>query len=207
MLAKDEIIGYIELMEEPKITIKANGINQTILKQVVEEINQNQEIIKNISESKANEYMKNMKPQNMESNKDIYEKIYEAALETASENSSNIKNISSDNLSYTMIEFYTLIAMTCLYGGTLGMTAINQKLPNMSNIGKRVGVSPAKKGEIILGSSLASYIIQLIGLLLLFIYTIFVLKIDYSDNLRTYNITCFNTALLQDLHLEYVFQV
>ena len=207
MLAKDEIIGYIELMEEPKITIKANGINQTILKQVVEEINQNQEIIKNISESKANEYMKNMKPQNLEGNKDIYEKIYEAALETASENSSNIKNISSDNLSYTMIEFYTLIAMTCLYGGTLGMTAINQKLPNMSNIGKRVGVSPAKKGEIILGSSLASYIIQLIGLLLLFIYTIFVLKIDYSDNLRTYNITCFNTALLQDLHLEYVFQV
>lgn len=48
-----------------------------------------------------------------------------------------LKNISNNNLSYTMIEFYTLIAMACLYGGILGMVAINQNLPNMSAIRKK----------------------------------------------------------------------
>ena len=202
MLENDEIIGYLELKDNPKITIKANGINQTILKQIVEETSQNQGIIKNLTEGKVNEYMKNMPIQNIEGINEIYERIYTDAVKLASKDTSNIKNISSDNLSYTMIEFYTLIAMTCLYGGTIGMTAINQKLPNMSSIGKRVGVSPAKKGQIILSSSLASYIIQLIGVAVLFVYTIFVLKIDYGDNLRTCSSTCFNSDLLQDLHLE-----
>lgn len=48
-----------------------------------------------------------------------------------------LENISNNNLSYTMIEFYTLIAMACLYGGILGMVAINQNLPNMSAIRKK----------------------------------------------------------------------
>ena len=76
-----------------------------------------------------------------------------------------------------MIEFYTLIAMACLYGGTLGMTSINQNLANMSNKGKRVAVSPVSKLKVVCSSVLASYITALIGLGLLFIYTIFVLKI------------------------------
>ena len=89
----------------------------------------------------------------------------------------------NENLSYTMIEFYTLIAMACLYGGILGMVTINQNLANMSNNGKRVSVAPTSKGIVILSSVLASYIAQLIGLTLLFIYTIFVLKVDYGTNL------------------------
>ena len=30
------------------------------------------------------------------------------------------------------IEYYTLIAMACMYGGMLGLTAINNQLANMS---------------------------------------------------------------------------
>lgn len=43
---------------------------------------------------------------------------------------------SNANLGYMQIEFYTLIAMACLYGGTLGLTAINTCLANMSSKGK-----------------------------------------------------------------------
>ena len=94
-----------------------------------------------------------------------------------------LENISNNNLSYTMIEFYTLIAMACLYGGILGMVAINQNLPNMSNNGKRVAMSPTPKYKVVFSSVLASYIIQLIGIALLFVYTIFVLDVDYGTNL------------------------
>ena len=71
----------------------------------------------------------------------------------------------------------------CLYGGILGIVAINQNLANMSNNGKRVAVSPTSKGKLIFSSVLASYITQLIGISLLFVYTIFVLKVDYGNNL------------------------
>ena len=52
---------------------------------------------------------------------------------------------SNANLGYMQIEFYTLIAMACLYGGTLGLTAINTCLANMSSKGKRISVSPNRK--------------------------------------------------------------
>ena len=63
------------------------------------------------------------------------------------------------------------------------MTAINKCLPNMSSNGKRVSIAPTKKSTMIVSSVLASYIVQLIGLSLLFLFTIFVIKVDYGRNL------------------------
>lgn len=178
LLEDDEIIGFMILEEnKPKVIVKSNGINETIFKYVTEEIVQTAEMVQNIAE---NEIEKELLTGNYNID---YEKIYQNVLEITQSQEANIENISSNNLSYTMIEFYTLIAMACLYGGILGMVAINQNLANMSNNGKRVAVSPVSKGKLILSSVLASYIIQLIGLALLFIYTIFVLKVDYGTNL------------------------
>lgn len=178
LLQNDEITGYLKIEnEEPKITIMSNGVNATVFSSVVEQIIMNTEIIKNLSEEE-------IKQQMMIGNTQIdYEKIYNDIIEKTSNQESNIQDISSDKLSYIMIEFYTLIAMACLYGGTLGMSAINQILANMSNNGKRVSVSPVSKGNLVLGSVLASYITQLIGITLLFVYTIFILKVDYGNNL------------------------
>lgn len=92
----------------------------------------------------------------------------------------NIKDISNKNLDYTMIEFYTLIAMTALYGGIFSIWIINQIMPNLSAKGKRIAISPIKKASIILSSFLASYILQLIGMAILFAYTIFVIHVDYG---------------------------
>ncbi len=74
-----------------------------------------------------------------------YEEIYTTILEMIQNQEAKTEDISNNNLSYTMIEFYTLIAMTCLYGGILGMVAINQNLPNMSSNGKRVSIAPISK--------------------------------------------------------------
>ena len=112
-----------------------------------------------------------------------YESIYNRVIELTEEDNVRLNNVSNSNLSYTMIEFYTLIAMACLYGGILGAVAINQNLANMTNQGKRVSVSPTSKVKIILSSVLASYITQLVGVALLFLYTIFVLKVDYGNKL------------------------
>ena len=184
LLESDEIIGFMILEEnKPKVVVTTSGINETILKYVTEEISQSEEIMKNIAEEKIQKYMETMPIKDTQNITSLYEKIYKEVLEMTQNQEAKIKNISNSNLSYTMIEFYTLIAMTCLYGGILGMVAINQNLANMSNNGKRIAVSPTSKGKVILSSTLASYIAQLVGLALLFIYTIFVLKVDYGTKL------------------------
>lgn len=66
-----------------------------------------------------------------------YEKLYKDIAQMANNQEVKLENISNNNLSYTMIEFYTLIAMACLYGGILGMVAINQNLPNMGAVRKK----------------------------------------------------------------------
>ena len=63
------------------------------------------------------------------------------------------------------------------------MFIMNYKLANMSGVGKRTAISPINKSSLLLSSLLASYIIQLLGLMLLFIYTILVIKVDYGTNL------------------------
>ncbi len=177
LLDNGEIVGYMKLKEDkPILTFATSGINETIFKYVAEEIEQTSDIIKNLSET---ETQKQITSGNYNIN---YEEIYNKVIELAKEDKVKLKNISNSNLSYTMIEFYTLIAMTCLYGGMLSMVSINQTLANMSNKGKRIAVLPTKKGTIILSSLLASYIAQLIGLAILFVYTLFVLKVDYGDN-------------------------
>ena len=178
LLKDEEIVGYMKLVnDEPKLTFTTSGINETIFKYVSEEIAQTSNIIKNLSEEEIKKEM-------IAGNYNIdYESIYNNVIELTEEDNVRLNNVSNSNLSYTMIEFYTLIAMACLYGGILGAVAINQNLANMTNQGKRVSVSPTSKGKIILSSVLASYITQLVGVALLFLYTIFVLKVDYGNKL------------------------
>lgn len=178
LLNEDKITGYLLFTDTPKVVIHANGINETILKYVTEEIATSDIIVQNMIE-------KNLQT-NAFSSVDmsyVYANIYQKVFQMMNENSTNIKDISSTHLSYTMIEFYTLIAMACLYGGILGTVAVNQNLANMSSTGKRISVSPTSKGKLIFGSVMASYLTQLIGITLLFLYTIFVLKVDYGNNL------------------------
>lgn len=177
LLENDEISGYLILEEKPKIIVTTSGINETILKSVTEEIIQTSDILNNVAE---NEIKKELTTGNYNID---YEKIYNNIIENIEKEEAKIKNISNSNLSYTMIEYYTLIAMTCLYGGILGMVAINQNLANMSNNGKRISVSPTSKGKIVFSSVVASYITQLVGLSILFVYTILALKVDYGTNL------------------------
>ena len=112
-----------------------------------------------------------------------YEEIYNNVIKILNEDNVKLNNISNKNLSYTMIEYYTLIAMACLYGSMLSMYITNFKLANMNSVGKRTSLSPTSKTKLLLSSLLSSYLVQLIGLTLLFIFTIFVIKVDYGNNL------------------------
>ncbi len=178
LLDQEKISGYLVFNEEDvNITVKSSGINETVLRYVVDEIKSN---IKMVNDLTTDEIEKAY----MEGNNSIdYQEIVNGAISLINENEVKINNISNENLSYTMIEYYTLIAMACLYGGIISMFIMNYRLPNMKSVGKRAAVAPLKKGEVVLGSLLASFLVQLIGVLILFLFTIFILKVDYGDKL------------------------
>ena len=179
MLENEEITGYLVFTDKNnvKITVNESGINETVLRYVVDEIASKKEIIESLVEKKVSEEL-------AKGNFDIkYEEISNNITSIIQTDNIKLNNISNKNMSYTMIEYYTLIAMTALYGSMISLFVIDYKLANMNSVGKRTSISPMKKGPMILGSLLASYIVQIIGLVLLFVYTIFVMKVDYGDNL------------------------
>lgn len=63
------------------------------------------------------------------------------------------------------------------------MTAVNRNLANMSPRGKRVSVCPVSKWRLILGNVLAGYTVQLIGIAILYLYSVFVIKVDFGNDL------------------------
>ncbi len=172
LLEDKEIVGYLEFSESTSITVNQNGINETILKFVVDEIESNKEMINSLIQKR----LENNKYSEIEL---IIGEIKSKVLNT----SVSLKDQTKDNISYTMIEYYTLIAMTALYGGTIAIYITNLKLANMGSIGKRTAVTAIKKSSLLLSSLLASYLIQILELALLFLFTIFVLSVDYGNNL------------------------
>lgn len=189
LLKNNKIIGYLTFKEnQVNITVKNSGVEETILKQVLEQIQTNSKIINKKVEKEISEQVATNKKIN-------YEQIYQNALSLINKNDIKINNISNKNLSYTMIEYYTLIAMACLYGALISMFIINYQLPNMNSTGKRISASPINKTKQLISSLLSAYIVQIIGLLLLFLFTIFILKVDYGKNLLYVIITSLCGAL------------
>ncbi len=179
LLDNDEIIGYFSIKDdEPKVTVKQNGIYQTVLTSVIEEIELNKNVL--------NDYYSKVKLEDYDATKNIMDKLNQDI---------KLKNVSNNNLSYTMIEYYTVIAMALLYGGMFAMTAINKEQANIDAVGKRNTIAPLNKTKMVLASVLASYLIELIGIALLILYTILVLKVDYGNNIINLIIVSLNGAL------------
>lgn len=178
-LKNKKISGYLEFTNDNvNITVNSSGVNETIIKYVVSELKSDKKIMNDLVRREV------IKSQNNSYDKIInYEEIYNNVIKILNEDNVKLNNISNKNLSYTMIEYYTLIAMACLYGSMLSMYITNFKLANMNSVGKRMSLSPTSKTKLLLSSLLSSYLVQLIGLILLFIFTIFVIKVDYGNNL------------------------
>lgn len=178
LLDDDMIKGYVIFKDDqPQVVIKENGTYQTLIKFIITEIKQNKLIIENLSKKTIE---KNIDEGNYLFNT---EEIVNDILNKIENQKIDLKNIANSNLSYTQIEYYTLIAMACMYGGMIGLTTINNCIANMSSKGKRVSISPNKKSIIVLSSVIGAYIVSFIGILILIAFLKLILKVDFGDNM------------------------
>ena len=173
LLNSNKIKGYLSFgNDDVNIYVLNSGVDETIIRYVTDEINNSKQIIGDI-----------LKKEKMDASNKIIEYNYSEILNSINKDTVKLNDISNSNLSYTMIEYYTLIAMACLYGGMFSMFITNYKLANMNSVGKRTAISPIHKGKMLIGSFLASYIIQISGIFILFVFTSLILKVDYGNNL------------------------
>jgi ABC-2 type transport system permease protein len=82
-----------------------------------------------------------------------------------------------------VIEFYTLIAMSCMQGAMLSSEMTDRALPKNSHRGKRIAVAPTHKSVVVVSNLLASYSILLVGVLALIAFMRFVLGVEFGANL------------------------
>lgn len=165
MLEKAEIDGYIVFEENsPKLVIKENGINQTIIKYSIDEYYQ----MTNVATQMIEYDVKN---------------LYNGALNLLYKNSQFVIDTTSQKIDFSINYFFTLIAMTCMYGSLIGLEVIKDSEANLSQKGARVCVSPVNKMKIVLTGLAAGYLIQVIALGLLFVYLIFVLRVNFASKI------------------------
>lgn len=164
LLKNSKIEGYIIVNENgrPQIVIKENGINQTIMKSVLDEYNQMMIVSNDVIQYNPNA-------------------MYNEVMQQISTQDTFIKDTSKEKIDFSINYFFTLIAMTCLYGSLIGLEVIKDCEANLSKKGARICMCPVNKLKIIIISLLAGYIIQLIALAVLFAFLIFVFKVNFGN--------------------------
>lgn len=173
LLDNNNIDGYLYLDKDINIVVKDKGINQTIIKSFVDEYKQTESTIKTIMKENPSA-------------------IQSVGLDSFFKKTDYIKEVSvsetprNESVNY----FYTLIAMTCLYGGFLGLKEISQIQANQSPQGARISVAPIHKLKAFMASMAAATTIQLFDISVLMAYLCFVLKISFSNQIGYILLAC-----------------
>lgn len=163
-LKDNKIIGYYYNNEKINMVVKTNGINETIMKYISDKYYEYYIVSNNLINIKNKDFKIEM-------------------LDNLNSNKTYIKEKPINNLNMTVLYFYSLIGMVCLYGGFFGVDAVNVSEANLSKKGARLVVAPTNKLKNLLSSLLAGYTIQVIEVFIIFLYLIYVLNIDFGNSI------------------------
>ena len=165
LLNKEDITGIIQFTENsPEIIVNEDGINESILKAIVDKYVQSADILANIGQK------------NPEALANVIDSIYNE-VEYITTN-----NLSDGNMDMFTDYYYSLIAMTCLFGSLSGQSCAEKLKANISAQGMRKSLTPANRLVLILSDFSATYLLQIVANAILVCYLNFVLKINLGAN-------------------------
>lgn len=174
LLENSKISGFIHLNPEINLTVKSSGLNQTVLKTFLDDFKQSQSTIETIARINP-----------MAITPDLIKDIttYKQYTKEVSPSKGNPDN--------TLIYFYSLIAMACLYGGFLGVKEITDIQADLSKRAARINLTPVHKMKVFISGLSAAFLIQYVQLLTLLGYLNFALKISFGNQLPYIILLCF----------------
>ena len=167
LLKDSEISGYIvagDPSEPLTLIVSKTGINQSILKNFLDQYSQNEKAISKI----------------VANNPDILPVLMETV--SLSQNYVSEVSVTEKASDPTLIYFYALIAMSCLYGSMYGLDEVNRVQANLSSQAARLNVAPVHKLKVFAAGMLAAILFHFSGLLVLLVYMDRVLSVTFGAN-------------------------
>lgn len=141
LLGDNKIDGYVVVEDELKLIVKKSGTEQSIIKAFLDEYIQSNSTVETILANNPR------------------------ALENIDFSNNNyIEDVplsESNNKDFSIMIYYSLIAMSCLYASFWGLRIIILSQADLSSVGARMGLVPQKKLYILAIDFFVSWIIQL----------------------------------------------
>ncbi len=168
LLKASKISGYIYVdgndNNDEKLVVKENGTSQTIIKEFMDVAKQKIAAVTYI-------YSKNNGQMTEEASK---------ILNSTEEYTKSV-NTSENKPNTVVAYFYTVLAMTCLYGAQVGVREIVNIQANLSPQGMRSCLSPVPKLRMFLANILASIVMQTLAVFIILGFLAFVLGVDFGS--------------------------
>lgn len=172
LLKDSQIKGYFDYNTKPELIVHKSGTAQSIAKSFLDSYLQQYDAVTTI-----------MKENPAAGHRVISEKINpDDYLKEVSQTSAKPD--------LTLNYYFALIAMACLFGGTLGLNEVSVIQANQSTKAARISVAPVKKTTVFLGSAVACTLIMFICNLILLAFLTFVLKVDLGTRIPQILLGC-----------------
>ncbi|TAH68891.1 MAG: ABC transporter permease [Anaerolineaceae bacterium] len=172
-LEEDEIIAYIVSGVEPKVYVNRNGLSQTIVKSFMDSYNRAAYTIQSILIKQPDAL-----------NHGLLDDVMDYKSFTT-----EVKNgVKPDVI---LVYYYALMAFCCLLAANWGLDEVVNIQGNRSNRGARINVSPIHKMKLLLINMLAAFTAHAGSIVLMLLYMIKVLDINFGDNLPQLILACF----------------
>lgn len=165
LLKEGKVKGIIENGDTLSLTVSQGGLSQSILKTFIDSYLQTVSTINSIAVQRP--------------------EALETVMAILADDVNFLKEhpITRADPDSMVIYFYSLIAMTCLFGGFVGMSEINAIQANLSSHAARMNFAPVHKLKMFLSGISAALIVQFTKLMLVMAYIVFVLSIDFGDRI------------------------
>lgn len=167
-----KINGIIEVSDALKLHVAREGMNESILKQIMDAFIQTEGAVREA----------------MVKNPEAAEKIMEGITQKAV----SVREVSVGGRTMdTMLQyFYILIGMACMYGGFYGIANAVDIQANLSPIAQRRNLAPVHKLKISVIDFAAAVTVHMATLTILILWLLFVLRLDFQINPAYMFLTC-----------------
>lgn len=179
LLNSNDITGIISFTNNtPELTVVEESINASILKEILDKYIQVSSILQKLGSSDPVQIQKTIQS-------------------VMSDNSFiTTKKLTDGNTDIFTDYFYSLIAMTCLFGALSGQSCATQMKANLSSLGMRKNLAPVNRGTIIAADFLATYLLQVIANIILIIYLNYILKVNLGGSFPLILLTAITGSLI-----------
>ena len=164
-LQNRKIKGIYYVGEEVSLTVAGNGMEESILKTVLDSCENTRTTITNI----------------MKKNPQIDMEAIEKML--SSRNMVKEVSLGGKTIDGNVQFFYALIAMACLYGCFIGFGSAIGIQANITPLAARRCITPTHKLKLILTDQMASFALGYTDVIILILYLRYVLKLDFQGQM------------------------